>query len=128
MKATIPVMSAYILRHLPDLLLREDVGQLTVALEDLTKRITKTIDLPDDKTRFRVGPCPELAGEDHCKGEVWAYFPQGSGWGQEAPPPSMRCKTCGMVWFGQHFNRAGNRIAARQSEMDKAKAATEVLT
>jgi hypothetical protein len=119
---TISHLSVYLIGRLDAVFRLEEVGKLTIALEDWTKRTAKAIDLPDDATRFAVGPCPQETDTDYCPGIVWLRVPQSSGWGQELPPPTMTCTACKMVWDSTQMNRAGRRIKAREEQIQQAQA------
>jgi hypothetical protein len=58
------------------------------------------MDLPRDRARFEVGPCPEA-----CDGTVWAFI------GTQATDSAMGCDTTqDHQWTPAQFYRAGTRI------------------
>ncbi|MGH3630924.1 MAG: hypothetical protein ACRDRL_26205 [Sciscionella sp.] len=82
----------------------------------ITTAITRTreiTDLPADRTRFVVGPCPEIDDHGrHCPGQVWAYVPT-----DKRDPAQLRCRACPATWDTTQWYRAGARIAARRAQL-----------
>jgi len=98
------------------LLARLDVLAKHPAAEDIHSEICgialhptgsawRAVDRAATKTRFVVGPCPELDGAVNCLGEVWAYIPT-----REEERAVMVCAECGTTWESQQWMRAGKRI------------------
>lgn len=85
------------------------------AHQQITGAVTKAIgviDLPANRARFEVGPCPEQTEEGACDGTVWAYI---------ATRPEdlslLRCWTCGGRWNTTQWLRVGRRILARMRQL-----------
>lgn len=76
-----------------------------------TREAWRIVDRAANRTRFQVGPCPEVAEEDGaaCPGEVWAFIPT-----HEASAARLECRSCGTRWETHQWLRAGRRILARQ--------------
>lgn len=88
-----------------------------LALRDVMaghRRIARALrDIPADRTRFPVGPCPELVdgdnGNDCCTGIVYAHIPV-----ELDKPACLRCKVCGATWE-RGWARVGERILRRMT-------------
>jgi hypothetical protein len=76
-------------------------GDLTAAI----RNARAAIDLPANRARFEVGPCPEDTDGRACPGTVWAYIPT-----REEDPALMRCTDCGTEWSTPQWLRVGRRI------------------
>lgn len=75
------------------------------------------MDLPADRTRFAVGPCPEVVADvmadGHeepirtvvCAGNVWAHIPT-----DVNDPACLRCDQCGAEWEPRRWLNIGKRI------------------
>lgn len=63
------------------------------------------------RTRFVVGPCPEIVESGWCEGRVWAVVPA-----VETRPASMVCDGCHARWDTTQWRRVGRRIEARARE------------
>lgn len=85
---------------------------------DHAGRVRRAIDIPDDPSRIKVGPCPEV-GEDGepCPGEVTAHLPKAQG-----VPSWMDCRECRVVWDATQWTRLGVRIGRRQQQIDQQRA------
>lgn len=106
--------ACWLYRNFHALLRLEDIGDFADALTNATIRARRAIDLPALRTRFTVGPCPELLAdidsdgkptEVPCAGEVWAFIP--------ADPDRhawMRCTSCAAEWDTTQWLRAGERM------------------
>lgn len=85
------------------------------AHQDITGAVTRAIaviDLPANRARFEVGPCPEQAEEGACDGTVWAYIATRSD-----DMSMLRCWTCGARWNTTQWLRVGRRILARARQL-----------
>jgi hypothetical protein len=70
------------------------------AWRDMRHEAAAAMDLPRDRARFQVGPCPEP-----CDGKVWAYIGTANG------DSAMGCDVeQGHQWTPSQFYRAGTRI------------------
>jgi hypothetical protein len=109
-------LSRWLFARIPILKQHGDAGLILYQLVQVVAAGHRAIDAPANRASFPVGPCPELldAGHDtegrsyeltECPGAVWAYIPTD---GRDLA--TMRCRTCGAVWYGWQFLRAGKRI------------------
>ncbi len=121
---TIQAMSLHLERHIGVLHTHEAAGELVAEVRDLVRQVLKVIDLPANRMRINVGPCPEddVTG-DPCIGTVEAIVPH-----DETVPPVMRCSACPSEWPTSQWSRTGARILRRQGmpTMD-AEAAVDFL-
>lgn len=77
-------------------------------LDDAVALCWRLVDRPAARTRFPVGPCPEVGEVGLCAGTVWASVPA-----VESRPALMACDGCGVAWSTDQWARAGRRILAR---------------
>lgn len=92
------------------------------SLDSAVFRARAATDRPQVKTRFVVGPCPQVQGEGDaypglpCPGEVWALVPE-----SEDDYAVIRCLTCSARWSADQWRRLAKRITARveQSRHDR---------
>lgn len=104
-------MANWLLTHLDWLARQDDV----LALRDIMASHRRTAralrDIPADRTRFPVGPCPEAVdseeGHQWCPGIVYAHIPV-----ELDKPACLRCKACGAQWE-RGWARVGERILRR---------------
>lgn len=94
----------------------ETAGQLIGEVLAAAAHAWAVVDLPQHRSTFPVGPCPQVENEQHCDGEVRAYIPR-----DEATSPSLVCAACGAVWFSWQWVRAGQRIRQREAQLTAAK-------
>jgi hypothetical protein len=94
------------------LLARLDLLAAHPAADDVYGEITSAVahgwracDRAATRTRFIVGPCPELDGVAACIGDVWAHIPT-----SEDKQAVMVCAHCGATWETHQWLRAGKRI------------------
>jgi hypothetical protein len=106
----------YLVRH-------EAAGELFDEMRALNLRCTATINLPRDRSRIHVGPCPEFEPSDDadavngmtpCPGEVTAFFPT-----DPDLRPVMMCLHEGCthgekIWPAEQWTRLGTRILAKK--------------
>jgi hypothetical protein len=89
----------------------EWVGEVAETVRDATT----VIDLPINRLRVRVGPCPEnQENEDGdylgpCPGMVTAIIPT-----DQQTRPTMTCGYCKTVWYPEQWNSVGHKILQRQ--------------
>lgn len=91
------------------------------AHQDITGAVTRAIaviDLPANRARFEVGPCPEQVEQGACDGTVWAYIATRSD-----DMSMLRCWTCGARWNTTQWLRVGRRILARAHQLARHRAA-----
>lgn len=82
-------------------------------------RAERVIDLPANRARFEVGPCPELIAErGYCDGTVWAYIAT-----RPEDESALRCWTCGARWNTMQWLRVGRRILTRARQLKRSAAA-----
>lgn len=78
---------------------------------------TTVIDLPINRLRIKVGPCPEdKESEDGdylgpCPGVVIATIPT-----DETVRPTMACTNCATIWYPEQWNATGHKILQRQGK------------
>lgn len=110
---TIVGMAAHLQRWLGDLARHPAAAEFADELMDVYGRATVAIDLPRDRTRVTVGPCPETCDDGtRCPGEVVARFPR-----DDAERPSMRCGACGAEWWAEQWSGVGERILRRMGRV-----------
>lgn len=89
-----------------------DAQACAQSISDAIRRGRAVIDLPRNRTRFPVGPCPDNPGEQPCSGQVWAYIPL-----DEREPAQLRCTDCGASWDTTRWRRVGDLIARRRAQL-----------
>jgi hypothetical protein len=113
---------AWLLRENLHIIRRHDTaGDYTNRLRNLETRIIQTIDLPTERTRVDVGPCPNLwpteAGHtEPCPGQITAHFPR-----DVTAPAYMRCSACRQEWPSREWDTASVLIRARQEQIERQK-------
>jgi hypothetical protein len=83
-------------------------------------RARSVIDLPAHRTRFPVGPCPEIIGQRYCADQVVAYVPVRIG----IEPAVMRCRNpeCRRhrePWTTDMWREAGKRINRLREQLKR---------
>jgi hypothetical protein len=87
-------------RHSLWLAARTDDPHPISSWKSIRYEAASAMDLPRDRARFEVGPCPE-----NCEGLVWAFI------GTQAADSAMGCDLdTGHQWNPAQFYRAGTRI------------------
>jgi hypothetical protein len=107
-------VAEWLIRNIHTLRLLPDAGDAYSELIDAIHRAESVIDRSAFATRFVVGPCPEVDGDEvHCPGEVWAFIPV-----SEEKPALMVCQNdeCGAAWNTTQWMRAAARIKKRIEE------------
>lgn len=112
-------VAEWLARNIHTLTQLADAGQAHNEIVDAHHRALAAIDYPNIRTKFLVGPCPELLGDQHdepCPGEVWAFIPT-----SEHEPAWLRCQNedCGAGWNTTQWNRVGDRIQRRKRQLDR---------
>lgn len=96
---------------------RPEVRAMLEAFRRLDRDIITLVDLPANRQRIHVGPCPEMRergyGPEHCPGQVDAVFPL-----DNEAPCHMECSACGERWPSWQWNRTGSRILARAEQLE----------
>lgn len=106
---TIPAMARHLQRWLGELALHPAAGEFADELRDVTAAGSVAIDLPRDRTRVYVGPCPTTCQDGTpCPGEAWAHFPT-----DPAARPSIRCRACGGQWWSESWSSVGALVLRR---------------
>lgn len=97
-------------------LIRSDprAGEFAAALRRAVSEARTAIDTPTIRTRFRVGPCPEVAHDQPCWGTVRAHIAADEG------DSVMACPTCGSEWPKTMWLHVAPKIRARAAELDGA--------
>lgn len=86
--------------------------------------IAGAIDLPAERSRVNVGPCPEHTDDgEPCAGRIVAIYPSDL---DESPHmdctiPAAGVKVCGRSWPASQWAHLGDRIQARQQQIDAQK-------
>lgn len=108
----------YIAKH-------EAAGELARGIKHVLKMAEKAVDLPLDKAKIKVGPCPEREPSDtpdefrdgmsYCPGTIYAYIPQDA---SREYRPCLLCthEACGHEtheWTAEQWARMGRRIQKR---------------
>ncbi len=98
----------FLRRHADWLTSRPDADQTLDAFRAMRYDAAHAMDLPRDRSRFPVGPCPE----DGCDGTVNAYI------GTQSADSALGCDhTDQHQWAPHQFYRAGIRIKRRMDEI-----------
>jgi hypothetical protein len=89
----------------------DSAGDAYSQLDRAVCRARSVIDRPAHRTRFPVGPCPEMIGQRYCAHQVVAYVPVRIG----IEPAVMRCRNpeCRRhcePWTTDMWREAGRRI------------------
>lgn len=96
----------WLLARLTRIRLHPAAGPILEALNDITRRLIQTIDLPIDLRTFTIGLCPQddIIGA-LCIGEIRAHIPA-----DDHKPALLRCTICGKEWPTWQWHAAGRRI------------------
>lgn len=105
-------MASWLTTHADWLARQPDVLALREVMAGHRRTARALRDIPADRTKFPVGPCPELVdgdddGKAWCSGVVYAHIPV-----ELDKPASLRCKSCGTTWE-RGWARVGARILRR---------------
>lgn len=103
-------MASWLATHVDWLARTDDVLVLRDIMATHRRMARALRDIPADRTRFPVGPCPEIVGGDEpgwCTGTVYAHIPA-----ELDKPACLRCKGCGATWE-RGWARVGDRILRR---------------
>ena len=108
---TVPAMCARLAGT--DWRAHEAAADISREIHALVGTIMRVIDLPADKARITVGPCPE----DECGGELVAVIRD-----DEMIPGVVTCTACGTVTVMDRMSTVedlGRRVAARRERLDR---------
>lgn len=114
-------LSRWLGRNLHTLIAIAGAGEHFDDLDDAVHRARSAVDRPIVRSRFYVGPCPEVQGEGDaypgraCPGEVWATVPE-----DIDDLAYLRCQECKGRWGTVQWRRLATRIQARVQEMLRA--------
>ena len=80
--------------------------------------IRTAVDYPWER-KIKAGHCPEMCEDAPCNGELWALLSDRPGEGPVVVcvPPLTGVLTCGQEWDASQWNRLGERIVARATEI-----------
>lgn len=105
---TVPLLAEWVHRNMPTLRQLAKAGDAYDEIVDAVRRARRAIDTPDNRTRFHVGPCPEVLTTGACDGEVWAFIPTSTD--RDA---ALRCQSCGASWNTVQWLKLGKRMLTR---------------
>jgi hypothetical protein len=119
---SVTTLALYLLEHLHIIRKHETAGDYTNRLRNLETRIIQTIDLPTERTRVDVGPCPNLWPNEQghtepCPGQITAHFPR-----DLDQPAMMRCNACKAEFDTTQWTRVGILIQRRKEELERQRA------
>ena len=108
-------MASHLSRHARRLVAHPAAAEWCDEVRLMVAEAVAVIDLPENRMRVTVGPCPEEytgehGGKEPCPGQVVAVIPN-----DEAVRPTMTCSACGAIWFPEQWTHAGSRILKRAS-------------
>lgn len=117
---TVPEGSVWLARRLDWLRAMETAGQAYCDVDVACSRAWCVVDRPMHRTRFSVGPCPEVRATVPCTGTVWAYIPVR----METEQAVMRCQhpDCerhAIPWTCEQWRRVGIRILRRRAALQR---------
>jgi hypothetical protein len=100
----------------------DTAGDYANRLRNLETRIIQTIDLPAERTRVDVGPCPntwpnEQGHTEPCPGQITAHFPR-----DLDQPAMMRCTACKAEFDTTQWTRVGILIQRRKEDLERQRA------
>jgi hypothetical protein len=100
----------------------DTAGDYANRLRNLETRIIQTIDLPTERTRVDVGPCPntwpnEQGHTEPCPGQITAHFPR-----DLDQPAMMRCTACKAEFDTTQWTRVGILIQRRKEDLERQRA------
>lgn len=92
-----------------------DAAQAHDEISNAVRNTRRAIDLPANRARFHVGPCPEHVDEQRCPGEVWAYIPT-----RDDEDAMLRCQHDEQhAWGTVQWLRAGRRILTLMQQLKR---------
>jgi len=98
-------MCEHLTSWLPTLRRHEAAVEFADEVTSWPAKIKRLVDYNDERATIPVGPCPEQADGERCRGTVKAVlFEDGH------TPPVMRCGKCKREWPSWEWRRAAKRI------------------
>jgi hypothetical protein len=118
-EAPVRSMAAHLLHDMHLIRIHESAGDYANRLRALETRIIQTIDLPQERTRVDVGPCPNLwpnpEGQlEPCPGQITAHFPR-----DLDQPAMMKCSECRAEFDTTQWTRVGILIQRRKEQLEQ---------
>jgi hypothetical protein len=97
----------------------DTAGDYANRLRNLETRIIQTIDLPQDRTRIKVGPCPNLWPDPEgtitpCPGDITAHFPH-----DKADSPTAKCSACHAEWDATQWTGLDRKMKQRTAQLEQ---------
>lgn len=113
----IPAMCGLISGYSSRLRLYSEADTWADEIASSRDEILAVIDLPAERSRVKVGPCPDRTEDgEPCPGTMFAIYP-----GATNLRPYLECRrpdpltfVCGRVWTPETWAHMGSRIAARR--------------
>lgn len=120
----IATMATWLDQRIDHLAKHKAAADMVRGVRHVLRKAETAIDIPRDKTKVRVGPCPEAEPTEddagaYCPGTIVAYIPQD----RSDYRPCLMCthEGCaheGTEWTAERWARMGKRIRARQGVED----------
>lgn len=110
-------MAAHLAANAEKLVAHPAAAEWVGEVEQTVRDATTVIDLPLNRLRVKVGPCPENQENEEgdylgpCPGKVTATIPT-----DEHIRPTMMCGYCETVWMPEQWNATGHKILQRQGQ------------
>lgn len=115
---TVPAMCGWLQGHMGTLRRHEAAAEACDEITHMTGRVSRTVDLPEEKTRIFVGPCVTTDEDgDPCPGEIHAIIPAQGATGS----PRMECRECRNTWPAIQWARTGDLIRRRAKQIETQK-------
>jgi hypothetical protein len=115
MPADVPAAARWLWRRVDWLRAHPDAKEAHRQITTAVARAERVIDLPANRARFEVGPCPEIVEDcGHCTGVVWAYIAT-----RPEDESVLRCWDCGARWNTTQWLRVGRRILTRSRQIKR---------
>jgi hypothetical protein len=120
--APVHTMATHLWLNMPAIRIHETAGDYANRLYRLNLHILQVIDLPTERTRVDVGPCPNLWPNDQaqlepCPGQITAHFPR-----DHDQPAMMRCNACKAEFDTTQWTRVGILIQRRKEQLEQQRA------
>jgi len=105
--------SVWLIPHVPWMAQQMWVDETLSALQEARWRAFQLADIPRDKVRVVVGPCPERDDiGTPCPGQIWAFIPRNE-------HPFTSCDACEKVWPSESWRRLGKRMGIKGAKHDR---------
>lgn len=102
---SLPAMAKWLRSRVDILAVHPAADDIHTEIVGAYQEAERVVDVARNRSRFVVGPCPELDAAAACIGDVWAYIPT-----SEDKQAVMVCAHCGATWETYQWLRAGRRI------------------